>query len=163
MWIPDVYDGAPTPVTLFIGSAPKIAAFAMAMRLLPQALGGLTASWQEMLIILAVLSLAIGNVVAIAQTNIKRMLAYSTISPLAVSADLPDRGEPERPRGARPGSSSWRAALSVHDGAGLTPLPPTGLRPAGSLQLSTSSRRCCRYRSTRSCILLWRGNNRVPL
>jgi NADH-quinone oxidoreductase subunit N len=80
MWIPDVYHGAPTPVTLFIGSAPKIAAFAMAMRLLPQALGGLTASWQEMLIILAVLSLAIGNVVAIAQTNIKRMLAYSTIS-----------------------------------------------------------------------------------
>jgi NADH-quinone oxidoreductase subunit N len=80
MWIPDVYDGAPTPVTLFIGSAPKIAAFAMAMRVLVEALGGLTAHWQAMLIILAVLSLAIGNVIAIAQTNIKRMLAYSTIS-----------------------------------------------------------------------------------
>ncbi len=80
MWIPDVYHGAPTPVTLFIGSAPKIAAFAMAMRVLAEALGGLSASWQEMLIILAVLSLAIGNVIAIAQTNIKRMLAYSTIS-----------------------------------------------------------------------------------
>jgi NADH-quinone oxidoreductase subunit N len=80
MWVPDVYQGAPTPVTLFIGSAPKIAAFAMAMRLLTEALGGLSASWQDMLIILAVLSLVIGNVIAIAQTNIKRMLAYSTIS-----------------------------------------------------------------------------------
>jgi NADH-quinone oxidoreductase subunit N len=80
MWIPDVYDGAPTPVTLFIGSAPKIAAFAMAMRVLVEALGGLTADWQQMLAILAVLSLAVGNVIAIAQTNIKRMLAYSTIS-----------------------------------------------------------------------------------
>ncbi len=80
MWVPDVYHGAPTPVTLFIGSAPKIAAFAMAMRLLEQALGGLSADWQDMLTILAVLSLAIGNVIAIAQTNIKRMLAYSTIS-----------------------------------------------------------------------------------
>jgi NADH-quinone oxidoreductase subunit N len=79
MWIPDVYDGAPTPVTLFIGSAPKIAAFAMTMRVLVEALGPLTADWQEMLIILAVLSLAIGNVIAIAQTNIKRMLAYSAI------------------------------------------------------------------------------------
>jgi NADH-quinone oxidoreductase subunit N len=80
MWVPDVYHGAPTPVTLFIGSAPKIAAFAMAMRLLTEALGGLLASWQDMLTILAVLSLVIGNVIAIAQTNIKRMLAYSTIS-----------------------------------------------------------------------------------
>jgi NADH-quinone oxidoreductase subunit N len=80
MWVPDVYHGAPTPVTLFIGSAPKIAAFAMALRLLEQTLGGLSADWQDMLTILAVLSLAIGNVIAIAQTNIKRMLAYSTIS-----------------------------------------------------------------------------------
>jgi NADH-quinone oxidoreductase subunit N len=80
MWVPDVYHGAPTAVTLFIGSAPKIAAFAMAMRLLSEALGGLTADWQGMLAILSVLSLAIGNVVAIAQTNLKRMLAYSTIS-----------------------------------------------------------------------------------
>ena len=80
MWVPDVYHGAPTPVTLFIGSAPKIAAFAMAMRLLEQTLGGLSADWQDMLTILAVLSLAIGNVIAIAQSNIKRMLAYSTIS-----------------------------------------------------------------------------------
>ena len=80
MWIPDVYHGAPTAVTLFLGSAPKIAAFALAMRLLVDGMGGLLAQWQDMLVILAVLSLALGNVVAIAQTNIKRMLAYSTIS-----------------------------------------------------------------------------------
>ena len=81
MWLPDVYQGAPTPVTLYIGSAPKIAAFALTWRLLVEALGPLhDAGWQEMLIALSVLSLAIGNVVAIAQTNLKRMLAYSTIS-----------------------------------------------------------------------------------
>jgi NADH-quinone oxidoreductase subunit N len=80
MWVPDVYHGAPTAVTLFIGSAPKIAAFAMAMRLLSETLGQLVVDWQGMLAILSVLSLAIGNVVAIAQTNLKRMLAYSTIS-----------------------------------------------------------------------------------
>jgi NADH-quinone oxidoreductase subunit N len=80
MWIPDVYDGAPTAVTLFIGSAPKIAAFAMAMRLLVESLGSLSFDWQGMLAILSVLSLALGNVIAIAQTSMKRMLAYSTIS-----------------------------------------------------------------------------------
>jgi NADH-quinone oxidoreductase subunit N len=79
MWIPDVYQGAPTAVTVFVGSAPKIAAFAMAMRLLVGTLGDLQADWQGMLIVLAVLSLGLGNVVAIAQSNIKRMLAYSTI------------------------------------------------------------------------------------
>jgi NADH-quinone oxidoreductase subunit N len=80
MWVPDVYQGAPTPVTLYLGSAPKIAAFAMIMRLLVESIGALQSEWQGMLIALAVLSLAIGNVVAIAQTNLKRMLAYSTIS-----------------------------------------------------------------------------------
>ena len=80
MWIPDVYHGASAPVTLFIGSAPKIAAFAMLMRLLTEALGSLHTEWRDMLIILVLLSLAVGNIVAIAQTNIKRMLAYSTIS-----------------------------------------------------------------------------------
>jgi NADH-quinone oxidoreductase subunit N len=80
MWVPDVYHGAPTAVTLFLGSAPKIAAFALAMRLLVDAMGGLVEQWQDMLIILAVLSMALGNLVAIAQTNIKRMLAYSTIA-----------------------------------------------------------------------------------
>jgi NADH-quinone oxidoreductase subunit N len=82
MWVPDVYQGAPTAVTLFIGSAPKFAAFAIVMRLLAQALGAeaLVDEWQQMLLIMAVLSLAIGNLTAIMQTNLKRMLAYSTIS-----------------------------------------------------------------------------------
>ncbi len=82
MWVPDVYHGAPTAVTLFIGSAPKLAAFAFVMRLLVSGLGAphLIEQWQWMLIIMAVLSLAIGNVTAIAQTNLKRMLAYSAIS-----------------------------------------------------------------------------------
>jgi len=88
MWIPDVYHGAPSAVTLFISTGPKLAAFAMAMRLLVNALpslaGGDTpqfpSGWQDMLVILSVLSMAIGNLAAIAQTNIKRMLAYSTIS-----------------------------------------------------------------------------------
>ncbi|MDP3483024.1 MAG: NADH-quinone oxidoreductase subunit N, partial [Sulfuricella sp.] len=80
MWVPDVYQGAPTAVTLFIGSAPKIAAFAFVMRLLVEGLQGMAHDWQGMLIIMAVLSMAIGNITAIAQTNLKRMLAYSTIS-----------------------------------------------------------------------------------
>jgi NADH-quinone oxidoreductase subunit N len=80
MWLPDVYQGAPTPVTLYIGSAPKIAAFALAWRVLVEALGSMQSSWQGMLIVLCVLSLLLGNIVAIAQTNLKRMLAYSTIS-----------------------------------------------------------------------------------
>jgi NADH-quinone oxidoreductase subunit N len=80
MWIPDVYHGAPTPVTLMIGAAPKLAGFALAIRLLVNGLVGVAADWQTMLIIMAVLSMAIGNLAAIAQTNLKRMLAYSTIS-----------------------------------------------------------------------------------
>jgi NADH-quinone oxidoreductase subunit N len=80
MWIPDVYQGAPTSVTLFIGSAPKLAAFAIVMRLLVSGLLPLAQDWQQMLIILSVLSMAIGNLAAIAQTNLKRMLAYSAIS-----------------------------------------------------------------------------------
>ncbi|MDH3320809.1 MAG: NADH-quinone oxidoreductase subunit NuoN, partial [Betaproteobacteria bacterium] len=80
MWIPDVYQGATTAVTLVIGTAPKIAAFAMALRLLVNGLPGLTVDWQQMLTVLAVLSMAIGNLTAIAQSNLKRMLAYSTIA-----------------------------------------------------------------------------------
>jgi NADH-quinone oxidoreductase subunit N len=80
MWLPDVYHGAPTPVTLFVGSAPKIASFALAIRVLAEGLGGAHDAWQDMLVVLAALSMVLGNVVAIAQTNIKRMLAYSTIS-----------------------------------------------------------------------------------
>jgi NADH-quinone oxidoreductase subunit N len=80
MWIPDVYHGAPTSVTLFLGAAPKLAYFALALRVLAEGLGQAVDAWQDMLVILAVLSLAVGNVVAVAQTNLKRMLAYSTIS-----------------------------------------------------------------------------------
>jgi NADH-quinone oxidoreductase subunit N len=80
MWIPDVYEGSPTCVTVFIGTASKLAAFALAMRLLPEALAGSQPDWSQMLVVLSVLSIAIGNVVAVAQTNLKRMLAYSTIS-----------------------------------------------------------------------------------
>jgi len=80
MWMPDVYHGSPTAVTALIGTAPKLAGFAMIMRLMVEALGGLQADWQQMIIVLSVLSLAVGNIIAIAQSNIKRMLAYSTIS-----------------------------------------------------------------------------------
>ncbi|HUH88786.1 MAG TPA: NADH-quinone oxidoreductase subunit NuoN [Pusillimonas sp.] len=80
MWVPDVYHGAPTTVTLIVGAAPKIATFAIVLRLLTEALHGLAIDWQPMLLIMAVLSLAIGNLTAIMQTNFKRMLAYSTIS-----------------------------------------------------------------------------------
>lgn len=80
MWIPDVYQGAPAAITLFIASAPKLAAFAMAMRLLVNGLFELAEQWQSMLMFLAVLSIVLGNLAAIAQTNIKRMLGYSGIS-----------------------------------------------------------------------------------
>ena len=80
MWLPDVYHGAPTSVTLYLGTIPKLGAYAMAIRLLVDALPSLVVQWQDMLIIMAVLSMALGNLVAIAQTNLKRMLAYSTIS-----------------------------------------------------------------------------------
>jgi len=80
MWVPDVYDGAPTAVTLLIGTAPKLAAFAFIMRLLVTGLQPLVADWHAMLLILSVLSMIVGNLTAIAQTNFKRMLAYSTIA-----------------------------------------------------------------------------------
>ncbi|MDF2464124.1 MAG: proton-translocating NADH-quinone oxidoreductase, chain [Ramlibacter sp.] len=79
MWIPDVYQGAPTAVTIMIGSAPELAAFAIAIRLLVEGLLPLALDWQQMLAIMAIASLMIGNLAAIAQTNLKRMLAYSTI------------------------------------------------------------------------------------
>jgi NADH-quinone oxidoreductase subunit N len=80
MWLPDVYEGARSPVTLYIASAPKIAALALLLRILVDGLGGLHAVWADMIMVVAVLSLLVGNVVAIAQTNIKRMLGYSTIA-----------------------------------------------------------------------------------
>ncbi len=84
MWLPDVYEGARTPVTLFIASAPKVAAFALIFRILFEGLGGLHAEWQGIILIVSVLSIVFGNVVAIAQTNIKRMLAYSAIGHVVV-------------------------------------------------------------------------------
>jgi NADH-quinone oxidoreductase subunit N len=80
MWVPDVYQGSPTAVTLLLGGAPKIATFAICIRLLVEGLLPLAVDWQQMLMVLAVMSLVIGNVTAIAQTNLKRMLAYSTIA-----------------------------------------------------------------------------------
>jgi NADH-quinone oxidoreductase subunit N len=80
MWVPDVYQGAPTGVTLLLGGAPKLATFAICVRLLVEGMRPAAGDWQQMLMILAVLSLAIGNLTAIAQTNLKRMLAYSTIA-----------------------------------------------------------------------------------
>jgi NADH-quinone oxidoreductase subunit N len=80
MWIPDVYHGAATPATLIIGAAPKLAAFAFIMRLLANGLQGLVTDWQMMLVVLAIASMAVGNIIAIAQANLKRMLAYSTIA-----------------------------------------------------------------------------------
>ncbi len=80
MWVPDVYHGAPTAMTMFIGSAPKLAAFAFVMRILVDALQPMMVHWSGMLMVLAVLSMAVGNITAIAQTNLKRMFAYSTIA-----------------------------------------------------------------------------------
>jgi NADH-quinone oxidoreductase subunit N len=80
MWLPDVYEGAPTSVTLFIGTAPKLAYFALTLRLLAYGLSGTAAEWTQMLAALAVLTLVVGNVLAIVQSNLKRMLAYSTIA-----------------------------------------------------------------------------------
>ena len=80
MWVPDVYQGAPTAVTLLIGGAPKLAAFAITIRLLVEGMSGLTVDWQQMMIAVSAMSMLLGNVVAIAQTNLKRMLAYSSIA-----------------------------------------------------------------------------------
>lgn len=86
MWVPDVYDGAPTTVTLFLSSAPKIAAFGLIIRLLVQGMPSLSVQWSEMLIVVAILSMAIGNFAAIVQSNIKRMLAYSSIAHMGYMA-----------------------------------------------------------------------------
>ncbi|WFE68086.1 NADH-quinone oxidoreductase subunit NuoN [Thiomicrospira sp. R3] len=80
MWVPDVYDGAPTAVTLFIAAAPKIAAFAIVYRLLVDGMPGLVVDWQQLLVIMAILSMVVGTVIALAQTNFKRLLAYSGIA-----------------------------------------------------------------------------------
>jgi NADH-quinone oxidoreductase subunit N len=79
MWIPDVYQGAPTAITLLVAGAPKLAAFAITIRLLVEGMSGIAQDWQQMMILLSVASMALGNLAAIAQSNLKRMLAYSTI------------------------------------------------------------------------------------
>jgi NADH-quinone oxidoreductase subunit N len=86
MWVPDVYQGAPTAVTLLIGGAPKLAAFAITIRILVEGMLGLAIDWQRMLVVLAIASLLVGNLAAIAQTNLKRMLAYSTIAQMGFVA-----------------------------------------------------------------------------
>jgi len=80
MWVPDVYQGSPTGVTLMIGAAPKLAAFAITIRLLVEGMIGLGLEWQQMIVFLSIASMVLGNLAAIAQTNLKRMLAYSTIA-----------------------------------------------------------------------------------
>ena len=80
MWVPDVYQGAPTAATLLVGGAPKLAAFAITIRLLVEGMIGLAVDWQQMLVLISVASMVVGNLAAIAQTNLKRMLAYSTIA-----------------------------------------------------------------------------------
>ncbi len=80
MWVPDVYQGAPTSMTLLVGGAPKLAAFAITIRLLVEGMIGLALDWQQMLVLLSLASMLLGNLAAIAQTNLKRMLAYSTIA-----------------------------------------------------------------------------------
>jgi NADH-quinone oxidoreductase subunit N len=82
MWVPDVYHGAPTAVTLLISGAPKLAAFGITIRILVEGLSGLATDWQEMLVVLSVVSMSLGNLAAIAQTNLKRLLAYSAIAQL---------------------------------------------------------------------------------
>jgi NADH-quinone oxidoreductase subunit N len=105
MWVPDVYQGAPTGVTLLLGAAPKLAAFAICIRLLVEGLLPMAVDWQQMLTVLAVLSMAIGNITAIVQTNLKRMLAYSTISHmgfmlLGLLAGVGGKGSPADAYGA---------------------------------------------------------------
>lgn len=125
MWSPDVYQGSPTAVTLVVGGAPKLASFVIALRLLVEGLHGLAIDWQPMLLLMAVASLAIGNIAAIAQTNFKRMLAYSTVSHMGfvflgmmsgVVADQPDAA------GAAYGSSLFYMVIYV-----LTTLSTFGL------------------------------------
>jgi NADH-quinone oxidoreductase subunit N len=113
MWLPDVYQGAPTPVTLYIGSAPKLAAFALTIRVLVDGLGELQSDWQQMLIVLAALSIVTGNVIAIAQNNIKRMLAYSTISHVGFILLGLLAGSTRRRCFTRSPTCSWRPALSA--------------------------------------------------
>jgi len=134
MWLPDVYEGAPTSVTLFIGTAPKIAYFALTLRLLAHGLAGTESQWSQMLAALAVMTLVVGNVVAIVQTNLKRMLAYSTIANVGfiVLGFVPARPTATRRRSITPWCMCWWRSVPSCDPAGEC----QGLRggPARGLQ-----------------------------
>ncbi len=113
MWVPDVYHGAPTAVTLLVAGAPKIAAFAITFRLLVEGMTGLAADWQQMMIFVAVASLVVGNFAAIAQTNLKRMLAYSTIAQMGfVAARLHAHGGRRATRCRRRTATARRCSTS---------------------------------------------------
>ncbi|MEO7580267.1 MAG: NADH-quinone oxidoreductase subunit NuoN, partial [Massilia sp.] len=132
MWVPDVYQGSPTAVTLLLGGAPKLAAFAICIRLLVEGLLPLALKWQPMLLVLAVLSLALGNLTAIAQTNIKRMLAYSTIAQmgfvlLGLMAGVVAASSPDQSPNAANAASSYSAAMYYSITYVLTTLGSFGL------------------------------------
>jgi len=126
-WVPDVYEGAPTAVTLFVASAPKLAAFALTMRMLVDGLGDLQGGWQDMLTALAVLSLVIGNLVAIVQTNLKRMLAVMSTGAFGMIIVLSRRGfesdqlEDLKGLNAR---SPWLAGLMLMIMFSMAGIPP---------------------------------------
>ena len=132
MWVPDVYQGSPTAVTLLLGGAPKLAAFAICIRLLVEGLMPMAIDWQQMLMILAVLSLAIGNLTAIAQTNLKRMLAYSTIAQmgfvlLGLMAGVVANVDPNLPANTSNAAASYSAAMYYSITYVLTTLGTFGL------------------------------------
>ena len=145
MWVPDVYHGAPTGVTLFLSTVPKIASFALAFRLLAHGMGSVGATWQDMLAPLAVLSMVFGNVVAIAQTNLKRMLAYSAIGNVGfiLLGFVAGTAEGYRPRCTTPGVRDHDARLLRRARA----REPRGLRGRGARPVQgpvTSAIRCSR-------------------
>jgi len=132
MWVPDVYQGSPTAVTLLLGGAPKLAAFAICIRLLVEGLLPMAIDWQQMLMVLAVLSLAIGNLTAIAQTNLKRMLAYSTIAQmgfvlLGLLAGVVANVDPNLPANTSNAASAYSAAMYYSITYVLTTLGTFGL------------------------------------
>jgi NADH-quinone oxidoreductase subunit N len=129
MWVPDVYQGAPTPVTLLIGSASKLAAFAIAFRLLVDGLLPLAADWQHMLVVLSVASLLVGNLAAVAQSNLKRMLAYSTIGQIGFMLLATAAGVLPAPHAGNllALANAWSAALFYVLSYALTALVAFGL------------------------------------
>ena len=158
MWLPDVYEGAPTSVTLFIGTVPKLAYFALALRLLAQGLAGMSVEWTQMLAPLAVLTLVVGNVLAIVQTNLKRMLAYSTIANvgfIVLGFVAGTRGRLRRGPVLHARVRARRARFLRRDPAG----EPQGLRgrPARRLPRAVPARSAARIRDDAADVLNRRG------